>query len=203
MPTDRIGSLDTSRIARIMTVALEEFSSGSYHQSSYNRIIRKSGLSKGTMYYYFKSKEDLFLTLMNALSKDFGNLFPPASSLANSSFGFWGEVQSVLDGLIGKLTAKPFMSSFLRGLFSPSSRREADHPGTHLLNQVDSYLHQCIKAGQKKQAIRTDLSDKVLIQLLWSLWDIEDLWCFESDSSCDKRRASDLIDLATRMLSVR
>ena len=60
----RIENLDTSRIANIMSVALEEFSQADYQSSSFNRIIKNSGISKGTMYYYFKSKEDVFLTFI-------------------------------------------------------------------------------------------------------------------------------------------
>ena len=60
MPTDRIESMDTQKIANIMSVALEEFAQNSYDKSSYNQIIKKSGMSKGTMYYYFKSRKTFF-----------------------------------------------------------------------------------------------------------------------------------------------
>ena len=69
MPTDKIESMDTQKIANIMSVALDEFALYSYDKSSYNNIIKKAGMSKGTMYYYFKSKEDLFNTLLSATIK--------------------------------------------------------------------------------------------------------------------------------------
>ena len=43
MPTDKIESMDTQKIANIMSVALEEFAQNSYDKSSYNQIIKKSG----------------------------------------------------------------------------------------------------------------------------------------------------------------
>ena len=40
MPTDKIESMDTQKIANIMSVALEEFAQNSYDKSSYNQIIK-------------------------------------------------------------------------------------------------------------------------------------------------------------------
>ena len=43
----------------IMQVALELFSNGGYHTTSISKIADKAGISKGLMYNYFKSKEEL------------------------------------------------------------------------------------------------------------------------------------------------
>lgn len=43
----------------IMQVALELFANEGYHSSSISKIAKKAGISKGLMYNYFESKEDL------------------------------------------------------------------------------------------------------------------------------------------------
>ena len=43
----------------IMHVALELFANEGYHPTSISKIAKKAGISKGLMYNYFKSKEDL------------------------------------------------------------------------------------------------------------------------------------------------
>ncbi len=43
----------------IMGVALELFANEGYHTTSISKIAKKAGISKGLMYNYFESKEDL------------------------------------------------------------------------------------------------------------------------------------------------
>jgi TetR/AcrR family transcriptional regulator len=45
--------------------SLEEFSTLGYEQASINAILEKAGMSKGQFYYHFKSKEDLYLALID------------------------------------------------------------------------------------------------------------------------------------------
>ena len=46
---------------RIMDSALSEFARQGYGASSVNTICASGGISKGIIYHYFKTKDDLFL----------------------------------------------------------------------------------------------------------------------------------------------
>ncbi len=46
--------------SRIIEVALKVFSENGYHQTTMDDIARKLGVSKGALYLYFGSKEELF-----------------------------------------------------------------------------------------------------------------------------------------------
>lgn len=48
---------------RIITTAAGEFAHKGYNAANTNEIARKSGISIGALYKYFKTKEDLFLTV--------------------------------------------------------------------------------------------------------------------------------------------
>ncbi len=50
---------------KILSVALTEFSSKGYENANINIIAKESGVSVGSMYKYFDSKKDLFLTTVN------------------------------------------------------------------------------------------------------------------------------------------
>jgi len=52
-----------------LDTAQQLFFTQGYEQTSVETIIRKMGLSKGTFYYYFKSKEDLLDKLIYKMSK--------------------------------------------------------------------------------------------------------------------------------------
>ena len=49
----------------IMETALEVFAEHGYESTSISMLAKRAGVSKGLMYNYFKSKEDLLATIMN------------------------------------------------------------------------------------------------------------------------------------------
>ncbi|MFW7377295.1 MAG: TetR/AcrR family transcriptional regulator [Oligoflexus sp.] len=200
MPTDRIGSLDTARIAKIMTVALEEFARHSFHQASYNRIIRKCGMSKGTMYYYFRSKEDLFMTLLHATTKEFGNLVRNLGQPTSAS-QFWTESQKIVSLLFKKFQEKPILGQFLQGFLTAESRRDSS-PSLQTIHQIDDWLQDFILTGQLLGAIRRDLPIELIIGLLWGIWDTFTHWLKDATRGYEADELSGLLtDLWQRSLA--
>ena len=65
----RIIKKHDERKTEFLNTAQELFFTQGYDQTSVESIIRKIGLSKGTFYYYFKSKEDLLDALIERLSE--------------------------------------------------------------------------------------------------------------------------------------
>jgi TetR/AcrR family transcriptional regulator len=50
---------------RILQASISEFSGCGYENANTNRIAEKAGISVGSLYKYFETKEDLFLTTVN------------------------------------------------------------------------------------------------------------------------------------------
>lgn len=57
------------KIQSILNAALKEFSQRGYDEASTNRIAKAAGISKALMFHYVKSKEELFLLLMDYCQK--------------------------------------------------------------------------------------------------------------------------------------
>ncbi|MBV1758519.1 MAG: TetR/AcrR family transcriptional regulator; helix-turn-helix transcriptional regulator [Dethiosulfatibacter sp.] len=57
---DSLLKIDEKRKISIINSAMEEFSKNTYEQASTNRIVKKAGISKGSLFNYFKSKKTLF-----------------------------------------------------------------------------------------------------------------------------------------------
>ena len=53
------------RREQILDAALHVIVRNGYHQSRMDDIVSKSGLSKGAIYWYYKSKKDVYLDLVN------------------------------------------------------------------------------------------------------------------------------------------
>ncbi len=60
------------RKAQIYQAALACFSRKGYHRTTMDDIVAESGLSKGTLYWYFKSKKELFLSLFQEVMGQIG-----------------------------------------------------------------------------------------------------------------------------------
>jgi AcrR family transcriptional regulator len=78
---------------KILEAAEVLFSKKGYYDTSMDEIVKQSGLSKGGIYEYFSSKEDLFLALkdkrvqssLNRLNSTFGPSDSPMSKLEKAA----------------------------------------------------------------------------------------------------------------------
>ena len=80
---------------RIITNAITTFSNYGYDKSRMDDIAKSSGLSKGTLYLYFKSKEELFNTIseqnINYLKNQLSKLFDNKEDLITCIENFYAE----------------------------------------------------------------------------------------------------------------
>lgn len=63
--TDTFTKIDEKKREKILRAAASEFAANGFRAANINVIARKAGISIGSMYKYFASKEDLFLTIMD------------------------------------------------------------------------------------------------------------------------------------------
>ena len=52
------------RRRQLLAVAAERFAAGGYHQTPVAEVVAAAGVGKGVFYWYFSSKEELFLELL-------------------------------------------------------------------------------------------------------------------------------------------
>jgi AcrR family transcriptional regulator len=60
----QFGEIREQKTALIMQTALELFANEGYYQTSISKIAQKAGISKGLMYNYFESKDELVLAII-------------------------------------------------------------------------------------------------------------------------------------------
>ncbi|HVV16965.1 MAG TPA: TetR/AcrR family transcriptional regulator [Polyangia bacterium] len=66
MTTSRRMSPDARR-AQLLAVALDLFAARGYHATSISHIIEKASVARGTFYQYFRSKKEIFDSLLDQL----------------------------------------------------------------------------------------------------------------------------------------
>ncbi|OPX90092.1 MAG: HTH-type transcriptional regulator MtrR [Pelotomaculum sp. PtaB.Bin104] len=70
-------NLKEEKKSAIINAALKEFTKKGYELASTNEIVEEAGISKGSLFHYFKNKQDLFLFLcsytFNVVQEEFYN----------------------------------------------------------------------------------------------------------------------------------
>ncbi|MBM6791469.1 MAG: TetR/AcrR family transcriptional regulator [Flavonifractor plautii] len=67
MPTKMFSDLCEEKRNKIVEICIAEFSQHGYINSSTNRIIQNAGISKGSLFKYFKSKEELYFYILDTV----------------------------------------------------------------------------------------------------------------------------------------
>lgn len=199
MPTQRIHNLDSSKLQSIVAAALDEFSSHPYETASFNRIIKSSGLSKGSMYYYFESKEDLFLAL---LTRSFEKLAPLSKVLPcfDTPQAYWAEAQRLGAWIFEFCDRQPKLARFiLRVLADP--HKTAATPAAGLILKLDEWLRDFLATGQVAGAVRRDLPLDLMAEICWQTWSLMSRYLIGGEEKvAGSVKAKALVDQLSRNL---
>jgi AcrR family transcriptional regulator len=65
MPKATFKGLPREKKERVLNAATDLFAERGFHRAEMDEIARRAGISKGSLYNYFKSKDDLFLHICN------------------------------------------------------------------------------------------------------------------------------------------
>ena len=68
---DQFKKLPSAEQQKLIDVCLEEFGEKGYERASTNVIVKNAGIPKGTLFYYFESKKNLFLFLLDIAVEDY------------------------------------------------------------------------------------------------------------------------------------
>lgn len=178
MPRPRFHRLTPEQQVTILDAALDEFAAHGFRDASLNRIIAAAGISKGSMYYYFDGKEDLYIHVIRAgleqLLVDGGGAPAPAGE--GDADAFWGSLEQQYLQLMRTLAASPRLAGLLRdwlaGTGGPAlgtAQREAEQATL-------PWLRKTLATGQAVGAVRTDLPPELIIALAMGMGQAIDTW---------------------------
>lgn len=70
MPTPLFWGLNTEKQQNIFMAGVSEFAEYGYENSSTNRIVKKAGISKGSLFKYFPTKEDFYFYVLDEITAE-------------------------------------------------------------------------------------------------------------------------------------
>lgn len=151
------------RRAQIMQAALACFTRKGYNNTTMDDIAAESGLSKGTLYWYFKSKDDLFAAAITSSIADWGakavtalEQYPTASSKLRTLARWMVDLCKRFEGFFGL---------FLEFWASSPRREEAGQLWVDLLIQYKDIVVKIIEEGVRNGEFKPVDAE----QLVWAL----------------------------------
>ena len=93
MPKQTFFNLPTEKRETILNAAIEEFADYGLENASTNRIVKNSGIAKGSFYQYFEDKQDVFMHMLDVIEQKevgfFKDRHPPSNNMDTFHFFRW------------------------------------------------------------------------------------------------------------------
>lgn len=204
MPRPRFHKLPPEQQEALLRVALDEFASHGFSGASLNKIIDAAGISKGSLYYYFDDKADLYAHLARVeLGRLFAAIGPFSFPSALDADAFWSTLEDYYGRSMSSLAAAPRLGALLRDWLGASSNPTLQQAQKEMEQAVLPWFEQVLVAGQRAQAVRDDVPQTLLIALVFGMGQAMDMWLLtqQLDDEGVREMVRVFIDMVRKALS--
>jgi len=157
--------LDPAKRESILAIATEEFADKGFHGTSINGLAKKAGVPIGSLYSYFPSKEDLYLTVVDVglglLERAIGDL-DPGRPLVET-------FETLLRRAMDYALESPNFQRIYLDATTHGLRDLAKRLSTDLESVVLSLYHNAIPAAVQRGEVRQDLELGAMAMVLDNL----------------------------------
>jgi AcrR family transcriptional regulator len=169
----------------ILRAALDEFAARGFHDASLNRVIEAAGISKGSLYYYFDGKEDLYAYVARTeFERLFARLGPFPVPRDGNADAFWATLADDYLRLMTTLSAAPQLAALIRGWIA--ALRNPALQQAQLEHAVLPWIEQTLAAGQRLGAVRSDVPSALLITVVVGMGQAMDTWLVTQQPDADQ-----------------
>ena len=147
---------EKKRIA-IIRASLRVFARKGFDSASLEEVARESRLAKGTLYLYFKDKEDLYFHVMLCV---FERLESYVETQAVASRNPLEKMAAVARAQIGFFARNPSYFRLFAVAFNPEMatvHRKLLGPFIEKRRRLSEYLHELVEEGKSMRLIRGDI----------------------------------------------
>src|SRR5689334_11002717 len=185
MVRPRFARLPPAQQHAILRAALEEFAAHGFHGASLNRVIEAAGISKGSMYYYFDGKEDLFAHVVRVEFEGLLAVVGPVDLPAElGPDAFWSAVESYYLDIVPSLAARPQLAALVRGWIAASDIAAVARAEEEMEQEILPWIDRVLAAGHASGAVRTDLPSGLLIAVAVGMGRAMDTWLMTQGTDC-------------------
>ncbi|NMO14841.1 TetR/AcrR family transcriptional regulator [Pyxidicoccus fallax] len=178
MAHPRFSRLAPERQQAILDVAAEEFAEHGFDGASYNRIIERAGISKGSAYYYFEGKDDLYATVLETtltgLVDRVGTWTRPGDAA-----DFWRQLRHAYFGMLDFVMSDERSARLIRGMAQARANPKLQEVWLRFEAPLSTWLGRVLADGRRVGAVRRDVPEDLLLVALTGMAQATDFWLLE------------------------
>jgi len=193
MARPRFANLDLDTRYRILETAAEEFAARGFDGVSLNRLIEQLEMSKGSFYYYFDDKADLFSTVADLAWA----IVLPAGDVDFETFdeeNFWPSLEALMQDARERVRANPWLVGFTRLMYDPPDVAGVRESLAEKFDQARRWQAALIGRGQELGTVRPDLPVELLQALLVGADEAADRWFVNNWERLDEKEVERLFE---------
>lgn len=177
MVRPRFQKLPAEQRDGLLRAAASEFAAHGFAEASLNRVIEAAGISKGSFYYYFDDKADLYA---HVVREELRGLLERAGPFglpeAVDADGFWTELAGHYLRTMAALQSSPELAALIRGWVSTAGVPGLQQAQRELEEAAMPWFLWLLRTGQEVGAVRTDLPEDLLLAVVFGMGQAMDLW---------------------------
>jgi AcrR family transcriptional regulator len=176
---NRFDNLDAERREAMLAAAADEFAERGYAGASLSRIIEAAGISKGSLYYYFNDKEDLFATTVEVAMRRLVEAAGGFDLEALTRETYWDALRA-----FGMRSVELYSRDEWYVRFGLAFARLRDEPeaGSAVRPALDwgrRITHDVLARGRELGTVRRDLPLDLLVEVTMAVDEAGDRWFAE------------------------
>jgi TetR/AcrR family fatty acid metabolism transcriptional regulator len=152
---------------RILQAAIKVFAKNGFYATRVSEIAKAAGVADGTIYLYFKSKDDVLITIFE---DGINRLLVILREVAESDEPFENRITRIIELQLGLLEEQRDLAEVITVNLRQSSRLLKQY-ATPLFMQYIDVIAGVVREGQEKGAFRPDLNPRVVARSLFGALD--------------------------------
>ncbi len=158
---------DRPKYQQIIQAALEVIAENGYHASQVSKIAKKANVADGTIYLYFKNKEDI---LISVFRERMGQFIHKIKNAIEDKETASEKLLTLIQMHYAQLTESPYLAKVTQlelRQSKPELRREINKVLKSYLDVIDSIIEH----GIKEKEIRDDIHPRLMRQMIFGTID--------------------------------
>jgi TetR/AcrR family fatty acid metabolism transcriptional regulator len=158
---------DGTKYQAILAAAVRVMAESGYHGAQVARIAREAGVADGTVYLYFKNKEDILLSI---LRETIGQIVTLSTLLDHELVGPEEALRTLIDAHLRSLGDNPDLAVVLQ-LHLRQADRHLREQVADMMRPYHRTLDRIIALGKASGAFRTSGDDRILRRMIFGTLD--------------------------------
>ena len=144
---------NSEKYQRILEAAVKVFAELGFHQSTISQIAKAAGVADGTIYLYFKNKDDILVQFYEYKTRQVFKTFRQAVDQADSAVG---KLRNLIHAHLDAFQ-KDYNMAIVYQVETRQQRRFAEKPIKEMSKMYRDIISEVVELGQEEGTMRRDL----------------------------------------------